>query len=219
VLDAARPSRGPSADAERDWLDRLDASLDREPSHHSTQHAPEAPILCGPPHPASLTPDALLKNCTLGKSRSGGPGGQHRNKVETQVELTHEPTGVRARAGERRSVRENTREALWRLRLTLAVRVRCPVLPGDARSELWRRRCVSQSGSPGRLIVNLEHDDFPALLAEALDVLWTSGLDVKSASARLLCSHSQLLKLLRGHPAAWTWLNAQRAARGQHPLK
>ena len=30
---------------------------------------------------------ALLQECTFSTSRSGGPGGQHANKVDTQVEL------------------------------------------------------------------------------------------------------------------------------------
>ena len=89
------------------------------------------------PHPATLDAEALLAECEVGRGRSGGPGGQHRNKVETLVLLTHRPTGIEAHAGERRSVRDNTRVAVFRLRLALARGVRTGVATGDQRSELW----------------------------------------------------------------------------------
>ena len=55
-----------------------------------------------PVHPAMLDEDELLKDVTMERGRSGGPGGQHRNKNETAVTLTHGPTGISAQAGERR---------------------------------------------------------------------------------------------------------------------
>ena len=36
-------------------------------------------------HPAALPFDALLKECEVRRLRRSGPGGQHRNKVETAV--------------------------------------------------------------------------------------------------------------------------------------
>jgi hypothetical protein len=166
-------------------------------------------------HPAALPEDELLKHCQLGKSRGSGPGGQHRNKVETQVTLTHEPTGIAAKAGERRSAEENRRVALRRLRLALAVEVRQPVPLGDARSELWRSRCSPD----GRIGCNPDHADFPALLAEALDVIEACLLDPRKAAARLCCSPSQLIKLLKDHPPALEHLNKARQTRRLHPLR
>lgn len=162
------------------------------------------------PHPATLPEETLLKQCELGKGRSSGPGGQHRNKVETQVTIRHLPTGIMAQAGERRSAQENRRVAIARLRLALATRARAPVPAGDARSELWRSRCTTE----GRIVCNPEHHDFPALLAEALDMIEASDLDPKTAAARLCCSTSQLIKLVKDHPPAFeTWNKARKAER------
>jgi len=127
--------------------------------------------------------------------------------------LDHEATGVSAQAGERRSQHENRRQAFRRLRLALAVRVR-----GDhslnTRSELWRSRHQGQT-----LPVNEKHADFPALLAEAMDVIATSRSDVSKAARCLDLSTSQLLKLLKKHPPALEQINRDRQQRGLHPMK
>jgi len=183
------------------------------------RRAPDEPIAAGPPHPAALPLDELRKQVELTRGRTGGPGGQHRNKVETAVELRHAPTDVGAHASERRSVGENLRVAIARLRLNLAVRVRCPVPEGDARSELWKSRVPETGANAGRIIVSPRHHDFPSMLAEALDVLHACGHEHKRAAARLACTPSQLVRFLKDHPPAIAWVNSVRVARGLHGLK
>ena len=46
-------------------------------------------------HPATASPEQLIAECDIRRLRRSGPGGQHRNKVETAISLHHLPTGVR----------------------------------------------------------------------------------------------------------------------------
>ena len=200
------------------------------------------------PHPATLTDEALLAQCEATAGRGGGPGGQHRNKVSTLINLTHRPTGQQAHAGERRSQSENKSVALRRLRLALAVHIRTPPPPdtlppltGKTRedflavldasvtgagkpsrqcSELWRSRLGgTRAGSTGRIACNPDHHDYPALLAEAMDAIADHSWEPKPAAQRLGITPSQLIKLIKDHPPAMVEWNTQREKRGGHPLK
>lgn len=175
---------------------------------------PELPRATRPTHPAALPEDELLKQCSLTRGRGSGPGGQHRNKVQTLVELAHRPTGISAHAGERRSPEVNRRVALRRLRLALATERREPVPDGEIRSDLWRSRVRA-----GKIVLNTRHQDFPAMLAEAMDVLAACSWDPRWAGKRLACTPSQLIRLVASHPPALVEMNQRRAERGEHPVK
>jgi len=58
----------------------------------------------------------LLRECEVETFRSGGPGGQHVNKVETGVRLTHLPSGVVVSCREERSQHRNKSNCLRKLR-------------------------------------------------------------------------------------------------------
>ncbi len=171
-------------------------------------------ILVPPPHPATLAIEDLLESCEIGRGRASGPGGQHRNKVETKITILHVPTGIEAHADERRSQGENRSVAIFRLRLLLATHCRAPVGLGEIRSALWLSRTRG-----GRIACNPAHADFPAMLAEALDVIAAAAWDAKAAALRLGCSMSQFVKLVKDHPHAFVLMNKEREARGLHPIK
>ena len=155
------------------------------------------------PHPASLAATQLLASCRMQLLRRGGPGGQHRNKVETAVALVHLPTGVRAEANERRSQAANRSAAVFRLRVNLALAVRRPV----RRTRAPVRRGAS-GARPGRTVaIRPDHEDFPTMLAEALDVIAASEDDARRAAEVLGCTASQLVKLLKKEPRAMAQLN------------
>lgn len=162
-------------------------------------------------HPATLAPAALAAECEVRFTRRSGPGGQNRNKVETAVILTHRASGISAEASERRGQAENRKVALHRLRIALALGLRTPSGPT---SELWRGRCRA-----GRIAANPTHEDYPALLAEALDALRDHDWNITAAAAARDCTATQLVKLLAGEPHALALLNQARSERGLKPLK
>jgi len=165
-------------------------------------------------HPAALPLEQLLTQCDVQFVRRSGPGGQHRNKVSTAVVLLHRPTGVKAEANERRSQAENRTAAILRLRINLALEVRTNRETTDVPSPLWRSRCRA-----GRIEVSPTHDDFPTLLAEALDALAVSQFDPKLVGKRFRCTASQMVKFLKKEPRAILQVNQARSGQGLHPLR
>lgn len=163
-------------------------------------------------HPCCLSEEALVKECSLRNDRRSGPGGQHRNKVETAVIIVHLPTGTQAEASQRRSHADNRREAIARLRLSLATRIRHPAT-NPTPSQLWRQRV---HGS--RLSVSSSHSDFACLLAELLDRLHVCNYALPECAEYFSVTSSQLIKLLKQHPPALVQVNAAREDRGMHKL-
>ena len=164
-------------------------------------------------HPAILDSEALLRDCEIWTGRRGGPGGQHRNKVETAVVVTHQPTGLRGEASERRSQERNRVEALQRLRIKLAIEIRTPRSQEESRSNRLAERTRG-----GRLSVSLDHEDYPAILAEVLD--WLAATDYQPAEAAQVvgCTTSQLIKFLKREPMAWQRIRQERSDRGLSSL-
>lgn len=164
-------------------------------------------------HPAAFPSVDLLRACDETRTRRSGPGGQHRNKTETAVVLRHRATGITAEASERRSQAENRMVALKRLRLTLALEHRTPADPAGP-SQLWRSRTRGR-----QLVIGPAHDDFPAMIAEALDHLHCAAFDMPTVAGRLGVSTTQLVRLFKRAPAAWTALGRLRATLGLPDLK
>lgn len=63
--------------------------------------------------------ESLERDCDVEFFIASGPGGQHRNKVETGVRLIHRPSGTRVTATERRSQQANRERAFERMAIRL----------------------------------------------------------------------------------------------------
>ena len=165
------------------------------------------------PHPARLSEHELLEECDVRRQRRSGPGGQHRNKVETGIFIEHRPTSIRAEATEKRSQQQNLELATNRLRINLALEFRSDDA-SDFPTELWNSRVRG-----GKISVSVSHTDFASLLCEAIDVLHNNNWDTKPSAEQLDCSTSQLVKFLKKEPRAFALLNKQREKLGLGRLK
>jgi hypothetical protein len=165
-------------------------------------------------HPAALPIKQLLDACRITTTRRSGPGGQHRNKVETAIVIEYLPSSITAEASESRSQATNKDRAVQRLRLALARQVRSPIDGENPPSELWQSRCRGKS-----LSVSTDHVDLPALLAEALDAIEFFEHRLAEAAQWLQISTSQLVKLLKKDATTFERLNDRRRSTGIRPLR
>ena len=65
------------------------------------------------------TDEALQKECKVDTFRARGSGGQHVNKTESAVRITHLPTGIVVNCQNHRSQMQNRRVCLKNLRRKL----------------------------------------------------------------------------------------------------
>jgi protein subunit release factor A len=95
-----------------------------------------------PSKPDRPDDDTLLAECRVETFRAGGPGGQHQNKTESGVRLTHIPTGITVTARDSRSQHRNRQIALDRLRSALEERARpeTPRIPTRTPASEKRKR-------------------------------------------------------------------------------
>ena len=82
-------------------------------SVQKTNHWKQEAVILWKKYPTDRA--ALERDCELEFFIAGGPGGQHRNKVESGVRLVHRPTGTTILATERRSQHANREVAFERM--------------------------------------------------------------------------------------------------------
>lgn len=157
-----------------------------------------------------LSDDDLLTRCTVRRGGASGPGGQHANRHATGVTLTHNPTGIVSQHHVHRDSRRNLKEALFRLRLRLALELR-----GQSNLD-WLARF---RGPEGRLKVSPNNAQYPRVIACCLDALAVADYAMHPAAETLGCTISQMAKCFAGDKEAWTFLNQQLTAHGHSTLR
>ena len=152
--------------------------------------------------PACLTLDdeGLWAQCRMTVFKASGPGGQHRNKVSSAVRLRHEPTGITAEATESRSQHDNRRQALRRLRMHIACRLRRP-FPREGPLPPVLAKCLFQPHGQAatarrRLEVGRKDHRFWAVAAMLLDALESTEGQVAKAAGWLGITTGNLSAIL-----------------------
>ena len=170
----------------------------------------------------ALPDDELMAQCRLDRFRASGPGGQHSNKTDSAVRLTHQPTGVVGFASERRSQHQNRSTALARLRRSIALEIRAEpqldmyhpptalqrILPRTVRTEISRKERVGP-----------KHREFWTGVAPLLDLFDAVGASTADCASLLGCSSNQLTRLLASESHLWAAANAIRQRHGLNPLR
>ncbi len=82
--------------------------------------------------------------------RAAGPGGQHVNRTESAVRVTHIPTGIQVTAMEERSQHRNRKLAMARLAQRLAAIGEQQ--RSDARKSRWQSHQTLERGNPIRVL-------------------------------------------------------------------
>ncbi len=145
-----------------------------------------------------LDDEALLKQCKEDRYKSGGPGGQRRNKVETALKLHHEPSGASVHSDDSRYLQRNRLRAVRRLRERIALDVRVPF---DIESPDLPEEFIKQRGPRGTLGVNEKNPIYPIVVATALDALQATGGSYARTADALGITTSQLVKFLKSDRA------------------
>ena len=115
------------------------------------------------PPPYALDRETLEREVEIDVFRASGPGGQHVNKTESALRLTHWPSGVVVTAQDSPSQHRNREIAFQRLaarlaRLNFVPKKRVATRP-TAASRRRRIEVKKQTGAKKRLRGRISHDD------------------------------------------------------------
>lgn len=154
-----------------------------------------------------MTLDQLLAACTQKGFQGSGPGGQHRNKTNTGVQLNLREYNLEIKSCEGRSAKENKTHALHKMQMAIALNVR--ETPPDTEMPF--------PGSNGH--IQPSNPQFPIFVAHVFDRMAQKNGDTKEAAQAFGLTPSALVKILRQNKACAEKLQGQRIAGGKSRLK
>jgi len=120
------------------------------------------------------------------------------------VRLHHTRSGASSQAEESRSLEENRKRAVRRLRERIALSVR---LPFDLDSPHPPPEFIAHRGPGGTLSVNPRNLAYPIIVAVVLDALASAGRSYAPAARALGLTTSQLMRFLRADRELWRSIN------------
>ncbi len=166
----------------------------------------------------ALADPELLRQCQVDCFRASGPGGQKRNKTSSAVRLRHSDTGLSATATESRSQHENKQRALRRLRETIALELRQPVVVDGYRPPVELAALLA-AGNRRRGPRERNQPDYLSAMAALIDLLVAAGGSVSDAARCLDTSTGSLSRLLLGDERVARKVNQLRSGLGLRPLR
>ncbi len=170
----------------------------------------------------ALTDDELAAQCRVERFRVSGPGGQHRNRTDPAVRLTHRPSGITGYASERRSQQQNRSKAISRLRRALSLERRCAISLERYHPPMSLQRILPRSVNadvPARDRIGPKHREFWNGVAPLLDLFDAVEGSTADCASSIGCSSNQLTKLLASESHLWAAANAIRERNGLNPLR
>jgi hypothetical protein len=154
--------------------------------------------------------EELLRFCRVEFYKSGGPGGQKRNKTSSAAKITHTPSGVEAHSNDFRSQSENRVRALHRLRFKIAATLRTPMTLSFYEPPAWLGKYITGS----KLLVNAKNHEFARAAAHVLDLLQSADGNYARVAALIGSSTSSLVRWLGQEHVIWDAACAIRRANG-----
>lgn len=153
----------------------------------------------------------LKEGCIIDFHKCSGNGGQKVNKTSSAVRLIHKASGLSAEDTRERSQARNLSNALKKLRLRIALKIRNTVTEDSPLPVL----------SPPPSLNNVK--TYSTALALMLDHLMACSWDIAMAAEAMNVSKTKLTKLIFRDPAFLLEVNRGRAEKGlpalQNPAK
>jgi len=159
----------------------------------------------------SLDEELFARLCKFEAYKSGGPGGQKRNKTSSAVMWTHIATGLQAHSNDFRLQSENRVRALHRLRFRLATDVRTPIAIQSYEPPAW---LVEARSASGKLTTNTKNPIYARLAAHVLDVFAAVEGRLADTAALIGVPNSNLAHFLEAEHTVWAAASKIRAANG-----